>query len=250
MRLFIAQAPIGKARHRFNSKSGVVYDPQKPTKMADKWIFAAQMREKGFKTLSKQPLSMSLTNFIPMPRSWSTAKKRRFLGQPAICKPDVDNAVKYYCDVLNRIAYEDDAHISQLWSEKLYSDSAGVEINLTPIGGKMIQEHAITVKRDISGADLGYMVKKAHRIGLSGRQLVRVYAQEDEEGKHYYFECECLKENISKSKKMSHEVQIQEELSDRMERCLKALYTEIKDHRCPQEVIQYFIDILEGEPKK
>lgn len=200
MRLFIEKAPIGKARHRFNSESGHTFDPQKSTKMGDKWLLAAQMREKGLKTLAKQPLKVALTNFIPMPHSWSGAKKKAFMGYPAICKPDVDNSVKYYFDVLNRIAYEDDAHISQLWSEKLYWDTPGVEINITPIGGIMIQEHAKTIKGEISAADLEYMVKKAHRIGLSGRQLLRVYSQEDEEGRHFYFECEALKENFSDKK--------------------------------------------------
>lgn len=200
MRLFIPKAPIGKARHRFNSDSGVTYDPQKSTKMGDKWLCATQMREKGIKTLPKQPLRVTLTNFIPMPRSWSVAQKNAFLGRPVISKPDVDNSIKYYFDVLNRIAYEDDAHIAQLWSEKLYWETPGVEINITPIGGTMIQEHAKTIKSEISAADLEYMVKKAHRIGLSGRQLLRVYSQEDEEGRHFYFECEAMKDSAFEKK--------------------------------------------------
>lgn len=200
MKLFIDKSPIGKERHRYNSKTRQTYDPQKSTKMGDKWLCAAQMREKGIKTLPKQPLSVTLTHFIPMPRSWPTAKKKRFMGHPAICKPDIDNCAKYYFDVLNRVAFQDDAHISQLWSEKLYWDIPGVEITITPIGGTMIHEHAKTTKGEISPADLEYMVKKAHRIGLSGRQLLRVYSQEDEEGRHFYFECEAMKENLDEKK--------------------------------------------------
>lgn len=200
MRLFLNETPKGKARPRFNSHTGRAYSQQKDYEDVLKLMVKSQMSEKGICALSKQPLYASLTNYIPMPQSWSQRKKNAFLGRPAICKPDVDNCVKLYCDVMNRIAYEDDAHISQLWCEKLYWDSPGVEINLTPIGGDMIQEHAKTVKGEISMADLEYMIKKAHRIGLSGRSLTRVFSQEDGEGKHIYFECECIKEKAFDNK--------------------------------------------------
>lgn len=200
MRLFIDHKPIGKARPRFNTETGAAYDPQSTQKMGYKWIFAAQMREKGYKRLSKQQLGMTLTSYIPIPKSWSQRKKNALLGHPAICKPDVDNSVKFYCDVLNGIAYEDDAHISQLWTEKLYAKSPGVEITLTPLGGNMIQEHAKTVKGEITMDDLEFMVKKAHRMGLAGWQLTRVYSQEDGEGKHIYFECQCRKYEVPKLK--------------------------------------------------
>ncbi len=36
-----------------------------------------------------------------------------------------------------------------------------------------------------------YLVRKSNRLGLQGRQIVRVYMEEDTEGKHIYFEtCE------------------------------------------------------------
>lgn len=60
--------------------------------------------------------------------------------------------------------------------------------------GVMINEHALTFKGEITVEDLIYMVKKAHRIGKSGRDLIRVFVQEDEEGKHVYFEVEALKQ--------------------------------------------------------
>lgn len=195
MKIVFNEKVISKARPRFNSANGQAYDSQKSQKMAHKWNVASQMRENGVLKLSKQPLRCTLSYGTPFPSSWNTAKKKAFLGVPCICRPDVDNAAKYYLDVMNGIAYEDDAHISQLWVEKYYSEQAYVEILLTPIGGDMIHEHAKTVKGEVSAADLEYMVKKAHRIGLSGRNLVRIYSQEDEEGRHFYFECEAMKEN-------------------------------------------------------
>lgn len=191
MRLFIGEKALGKARARLGRYGA--YDPQDDKKKSDKWGFALQMREKGFLKLHKQPLYLNLVSHVQMPKSWTEAKRNDYRGHPCIVTPDIDNCVKYYCDVLNGIAYEDDSHISHLWAEKIYWDTPSVEINLTPMGGDMIQEHVITVKGEINLSTLEYMAKKAHRIGLSGRNLVRVYTQEDGEGTHYYFECEDMK---------------------------------------------------------
>ena len=52
----------------------------------------------------------------------------------------------------------------------------------------MLNEHAITYHERITVADLDYMVKKANRLGRSGREVMRVYQQEDADGIHVYFE--------------------------------------------------------------
>lgn len=196
MHFFLEGKPKAKPRPRFNTRTGRAYTPKKSEELQAKFLIGQQMREKGILKLSKQPLQLELTSFIELPRSWSTAKKKRFYGQPCTTKPDLDNNIKFYCDVLNKLTYEDDAHVSRLIAEKIYSDVPGVEMLLTPIGEIMIHEHAKTIQGDMSIADLEYIVKKAHRLGLSGRQLLRVYAQEDNEGKHIYLECEGLKPRL------------------------------------------------------
>jgi hypothetical protein len=80
-----------------------------------------------------------------------------------------------------------------MWSEKRYSTNPRVEITIESIGEDMINEHAITVQGEIGLEDLNYMVKKANRLGRTGRELIRVFSQEDNEGKHYYFEVEGMK---------------------------------------------------------
>jgi hypothetical protein len=52
----------------------------------------------------------------------------------------------------------------------------------------MLKEHAITYRERITITDLDYMVKKANRLGKSGRDVIRVYQEEDDEGVHVYFE--------------------------------------------------------------
>jgi hypothetical protein len=57
----------------------------------------------------------------------------------------------------------------------------------------MITEHARTVQESITASDLEYLVKRANQLGKLDRQIVRVFMQEDAEGKHIYFECESPK---------------------------------------------------------
>lgn len=52
----------------------------------------------------------------------------------------------------------------------------------------MLNEHAITYRERINMADLDYMVKKANKLGKCGREVMRVYQEEDAEGIHVYFE--------------------------------------------------------------
>ncbi|MFO7745448.1 MAG: hypothetical protein R6V36_08695 [Psychroflexus sp.] len=58
----------------------------------------------------------------------------------------------------------------------------------------MINEHAITYKDKLSCEDLNYLAKKANKLGKLGREIARVFCQEDDEGMHVYFEVEALKE--------------------------------------------------------
>lgn len=52
----------------------------------------------------------------------------------------------------------------------------------------MLNEHAITYVEKITMKDLDYLVKKANKLGKSGRDIVHVYQQEDADGFHVYFE--------------------------------------------------------------
>ena len=52
----------------------------------------------------------------------------------------------------------------------------------------MLHEHAITYQDRLSIADLDYLTKKANRLGKSGREIVNVYEQNDNEGTHVYFD--------------------------------------------------------------
>jgi len=52
----------------------------------------------------------------------------------------------------------------------------------------MIVEHALTYNNKLSASNIEYLTTKANRLGRIGKQLMRVYSQEDAEGTHIYFE--------------------------------------------------------------
>lgn len=195
MQLVLEQNPIAKARHRHYQRGGrvITFDPQCKDKHGAKWLLASQMRENGLESFQEGPLYMSLINYTPIPKSWSNKRQIAAEGQDCVSRPDLDNYIKFYGDVLNGIAYEDDRQVTKLWSEKIYSSEPRVEIIIQPLGGAMINEHAVTVQGEITAEQLNYIIKKANKLGLQHRQIIRVYSQEDEEGKHIYFEVEGLK---------------------------------------------------------
>lgn len=175
------------------------YDPQSSDKLKAKWILAEEMRQNGFKLIQDQPIEMTLINHTAIPASCSKKRLNELDGKFCITRPDIDNYIKFYADVLNGIAYNDDRQIVRLYSEKLYSKNPRVEITITQLGETMINEHAITItpptdpsRHEFSPEQLNYLVKKANRLGLQKRQIYRVFTQEDEEGYHVYFETEAL----------------------------------------------------------
>lgn len=58
----------------------------------------------------------------------------------------------------------------------------------------MLHEHAVTYQDRLSMADLDYIVKKANKLGKSGRDVVRVHEESDPEGTHVYFDVTGLNE--------------------------------------------------------
>ncbi len=51
----------------------------------------------------------------------------------------------------------------------------------------MLHEHALTYKDRLNVADLDYLVKKANKLGRSGRDVVHVNEETDVDGTHIYY---------------------------------------------------------------
>lgn len=193
MRFYHNGTPIAKQRHRI--ANGIAYDPQVKQKRGMKFEFANQLRSQGVLKPLEGPISARVDISYQIPKSWSKRRQINSLNKPVISKPDLDNYEKFYFDVLNQIAFHDDSQVANIFSQKRYSNKPGVEITLLQMEDDMVTEHAVTYKEKLSVEDLDYIVRKANRLGLNNRQVIRVYQEEDKDGYHVYFVAENMKEN-------------------------------------------------------
>ena len=113
----------------------MIYDitpvPKPRQNRADKWLqrppvmryraFADECRLKGVKL----PLhGACVTFYMPMPKSWSKAKKSNYEGKPHKQRPDLDNIAKALFDAL----FEDDSHIWNIRITKRWSYEGAIQI--------------------------------------------------------------------------------------------------------------------------
>lgn len=81
---------------------------------------------------------MRLTFFMPIPVSWSKAKKEAATKGDVLptTKPDIDNLAKCVLDALNGIAYRDDNQVVRLEVSKFYGEPATL-ISLEPLSAEV-----------------------------------------------------------------------------------------------------------------
>lgn len=132
MKFHLEEIPIPKARHRTKiaGKKLIAYDPQSQKKNSTRWKLKRAMSRKGYIKACVGTLQLTLCLGIPMPKSWPQKRKNALLGRFCITRPDLDNYLKYYCDVMNDIVYDDDKRISFICSSKIYSVKPFVEIEI------------------------------------------------------------------------------------------------------------------------
>lgn len=124
--------PKGKGRPR-HTRSGVTYTPLGTRSYEAQLAWAAQVAMRGRKPLTG-PLRLSVTAFIPIPRSWS-GKRQRMAAAGEIrptSRPDYDNILKTM-DALNGIVWRDDAQIIDARCVKLYDERPRLKITVTPL---------------------------------------------------------------------------------------------------------------------
>jgi Holliday junction resolvase RusA-like endonuclease len=89
------------------------------------WAFKDELQRQaaqaGFE-LDKCPM---IIFYMPMPKSWSQARRRQMAGQPHQQRPDIDNCCK---GVLDSLVPDDDADIYFICAAKFWSDTGAIEI--------------------------------------------------------------------------------------------------------------------------
>lgn len=84
----------------------------------------------SFGGLLNGPLKLDVTFFMPLPASWSKKKKASQEEQPHVSRPDLDNLIKWLCDIAGGIIYHDDCIISQINARKIYGLSPCTKFTL------------------------------------------------------------------------------------------------------------------------
>lgn len=134
MKFLLTGDPQSQTRHRHFRKGRqiLVFDPKGSDKKKLKEHILFQMLAKAYSRLSNCAIYVKVSVHTAPPSSWSRKRRIEAEGQPKVTKPDIDNIVKLYFDVMNGIVYDDDRQISIVRAAKFYSSNPRVEITITP----------------------------------------------------------------------------------------------------------------------
>lgn len=124
--------PEGKARPRFNTKTGRAYTTDRTRMYEDytKLLYRSQIKHyfEGY-------IRLTVKAYYRIAKSDSKKikeQKKANILRPSK-KPDIDNVVKLIADSLNDIAYKDDTQIVEIVAKKFYSENPRVEVTIEDI---------------------------------------------------------------------------------------------------------------------
>lgn len=124
--------PEGKARPRFNTKTGRAYTTDRTRMYEDytKLLYRSQIKHffEGYIRLTVKAYYKIAKNDS---KKIKEQKKANVLRPSK--KPDIDNVVKLIADSLNDIAYKDDTQIVEIVAKKFYSENTRVEVTIESI---------------------------------------------------------------------------------------------------------------------
>lgn len=93
------------------------------------WAFKDCLQRAANETGFTLGEAFNVTFYLPMPHSWSRAKKARMSGQPHQARPDIDNCVKSTLDCL---LPADDSGVWYISARKLWAEQGAIVIeNIT-----------------------------------------------------------------------------------------------------------------------
>ncbi|MEG0667829.1 MAG: RusA family crossover junction endodeoxyribonuclease [Clostridium sp.] len=131
MSLIIIEGKVkGKARPRFNTKTGRAYSTDDTISYENwiRWCYRHSCND-----FIDGPIRATIKCFMEIPKSYSK-KKIKAIEEDKLFptkKPDVDNIAKIVLDSLNGIAYKDDAQVVELVVlKKFTTEKERVELEL------------------------------------------------------------------------------------------------------------------------
>lgn len=116
--------PIALLRPRMNSEQRRVYDSQRSLKQL---VGIGLRSQHDDRPLLSGPLHLNITFYMTVPPH----SKRKTLHH--CFKPDLDNLIKWICDISNGNLFVDDAGVSRITALKVYDDNPRTEFTLDRI---------------------------------------------------------------------------------------------------------------------
>jgi len=112
--------PIALARIRIsrNPHCRRVFDSQKTEKLV---CGISLQNQHGTRELYQGPLKLTATFHFRIKKSNKKVKP----GDPHFYKPDLDNVIKFLCDIANGILFHDDSRVSEIIANKVWTDGDG-----------------------------------------------------------------------------------------------------------------------------
>ena len=117
--------PTPKGRARVGKNGGTPWTP-KQTIVAENWV-RLKVNEAVGAPRVEGPVAVRAEFIVPVPRSWSRAKRTDALQGRLhpVGRPDLDNYCKLVCDALNGIAWLDDSAVVTMDLVKRYGSEPG-----------------------------------------------------------------------------------------------------------------------------
>ena len=139
MRIILNGNPIPQQRPRFAKYSKHIYDPQADLK---KKLFP-QLLPQIPKELFDDFIFLQMIFYMPFQKSVSKKFIEENFHLPHIKRPDIDNLIKFYLDLMIGFVYTDDCTVAKISAQKVYSNNPRTLIIINPMGGEMITEHIL-----------------------------------------------------------------------------------------------------------
>lgn len=122
-RHLIKMEPFGKERPRVTQNGTYMRGSYRRKK--------SLLREKFGPVVVEGMLKLTIVAFRPMPQSWSNAKRRMMIGEPAKPAPDIDNIIGAVMDALFP---KNDDHVVSLEAHKIWGESGAIQITIEKMG--------------------------------------------------------------------------------------------------------------------
>lgn len=140
LRIAFQGVPLPQMRPRIiraNKSSKRMMDPQRRTKQGLRYILNSKIA-----VPFSGAVGADLSFVFPAPQSWGRKKTALAYEQSLWkkTKPDIDNLIKFYLDVMKGPVYEDDNAVSYCNARKVYGCSPCTIVEVRPLESDPVEE--------------------------------------------------------------------------------------------------------------